>query len=82
VSYNANVANEHTTPELIRSNRTSFSQAASNSPYTPPQDMSTFEGQDYNPDGIYGCDHDYVQTCEQTPAASPSLRPHSADITN
>ncbi|CAN9106663.1 unnamed protein product [Alternaria alternata] len=78
VSCSIEITNEHATPELIRSTRTSFSHAEE-SPYTPPQPIHAFEGRIYNPNGIYGCDHGTVHECKQPSVASPSIETRAVE---
>ena len=78
VSSSIEITNEHATPELTCSTRTSFSHAEE-SPCTPPQPAHAFEGRIYNPDGIYGCDHGTVHECKQPSVAGPSIETRAVE---
>ncbi|RYN41202.1 hypothetical protein AA0112_g2347 [Alternaria arborescens] len=78
VSCSIEINNEHATPELTCSTRTSFSHAEE-SFCTPPQPVHAFEGRIYNPDGIYGCDNGTVHECKQPSVAGPSIETRAVE---
>jgi hypothetical protein len=78
VSCSIEITNEHATPELTRSTRTSSSHAEEG-PCTPPQPVHASEGRIYNPDGIYSCDHGTVHECKQPSVAGPSIETRAVE---